>query len=54
MPGRRLTADERTRIEVLWSEGLEVPEIAKRLDRHPRREARAEAAPNKVAADSRG
>jgi transposase, IS30 family len=32
--GFRLSAEERVRIEVLWAEGLSIPQIADRLDRH--------------------
>ena len=34
MPGSRLTLEERLRIEVLWTEGRSLPEIAVRLGRH--------------------
>jgi len=34
MPGARLSEDERVRVEVLWSQGLELPEIAELIGRH--------------------
>jgi len=33
MPGRRLTAEERVRVETLWTEGVSIPRIAERLGR---------------------
>ncbi len=34
MPGRRLTSDERLRIETLWRVGRSIPQIAEQIDRH--------------------